>query len=275
MTNRTILQRAHRVTVLTTFTALVFSLFFQINKVGPFRALNPFAEDPYDAIGSFAIQGVLLVGLLTYARSLRLQEDPAQAAKMCLILRGNHLVLLAILVTLFADAIAATLHPRALSDWGIILLVELGLMFLLAMVGVLAFMSVFWRMPKEIPPNDLTPADAIDDLWTLVRVPVTLLSIVLPRALVEWVKQFNSNRFFVHVPWFNPREHPWRFACILGLFVGICLVLVQFQEGLPPSLQIGLFVAGIFISAEFAATLAGFAMLGGYLGLRPPLYTGD
>jgi hypothetical protein len=47
------------------------------------------------------------------------------------------------------------------------------------------------------------------------------------------------------------------------------LTLAQLQEGLPPSLKIGLLVAGIFISAEFVATLVGFAILGGYLGLRP------
>lgn len=41
------------------------------------------------------------------------------------------------------------------------------------------------------------------------------------------------------------------------------------QEGLPPSLGIGLLVAGIFISVELAATLVGFAIFGGYLGLRP------
>jgi hypothetical protein len=47
------------------------------------------------------------------------------------------------------------------------------------------------------------------------------------------------------------------------------------QEGLPPSLKIGLLVAGIFISAELAATLLGFAILGGYLGLRPIFQKGE
>jgi hypothetical protein len=44
---------------------------------------------------------------------------------------------------------------------------------------------------------------------------------------------------------------------------------IQEEEGLPPSLMIGLLVTGVFISAEFAATLLGYALLGGYLGLRP------
>jgi len=94
-------------------------------------------------------------------------------------------------------------------------------------------------------------------------------SLVLPRGIVEWVKRFDSNRFFARVAWLNPRTHPWRFACALGLLVGAGLALAQLQEGLPPSLMIGLLVTGIFISAEFAATLLGYALFGGYLGLRP------
>ena len=80
-------QRIHHVTALISFAAIVFYLFFQINKGGPFRDINPFAEDPYDAIGSFAIQGALLIGFLTYARALRFWEDPAQAIKLRLNLR--------------------------------------------------------------------------------------------------------------------------------------------------------------------------------------------
>jgi hypothetical protein len=78
---------------------------------------------------------------------------------------------------------------------------------------------------------------------------------------------FNSDRLFARLPWVNPRPHPWRFAWALGLVVGAGLVLAQLQEGLPPSLRTGLIVMGIFISAELVATLLGFAIFGGYLGL--------
>ncbi|MBI3667692.1 MAG: hypothetical protein HY236_15930 [Acidobacteria bacterium] len=98
---------------------------------------------------------------------------------------------------------------------------------------------------------------------------MTKASAVLPRAFVEWVACFHSDRFFANLPWVNPRNHPWRFACTLGLLAGVGLDLAQLQEGLPPNLEIGLLVAGIFISVEFAATLLGFAALGSYLGLRP------
>ena len=275
--NKNTIQRIHRVTALITFVAIVFYLFFQINKGGPFRDINSFGEDPYDAIGSFAIQGALLIGILTYARALRLRDAPSQATKTRLILRGNVLVLFAILVTLIADVIAEIARPFPPSNWGSVLLVELGLMFLLALISVIALTVVFARIQTVIPPRDLTPADGIDDLWTLVRVPVTKASaaISVPRAFVEWVERFNSDWLFARVQWLSPRTHPWRFAGALGLLVGIGLTLAQLQEGLPPSLKIGLLVAGIFISAEFGATLVGFALLGGYLGLRPSFNKND
>ncbi len=269
MTQRTI-QRIHRVTALIAFAAIVFYLFFQINKSGPFRDINPFGVDPYDAVGSFALQGALLIGLLTYARALRLRDAPTQATKTRLILRGNRLVLLAILVTLIADAIAEIAGRSPPSYWGNVLRVELALMFLLAVLCAMALRAVFSSIQTVPPPRDLTPADGIDDLWTLVRVPVAKASAILPHAFAEWIQRFNSDWLFARVPWLDPRPHPWRFAGMLGLLVGVGLALAQLQEGLPPSLKTGVLVAGIFISAELGATLLGFALFGGYLGLRPP-----
>jgi hypothetical protein len=269
--NTETIRRVHRVTALITLAAVVFYLFFQVNKHGPFRDINPFGEDPYDAIGSFAIQVALLIGILTYARVLRLWAAPSQATKTRLILRGNVLVLSAILVTLIADAIAEVVRPFSPSYWGNVLLVELVLMFGLALMCVIALIVVFARIQTSAPPRDLTPADAIDDLWTLVRVPVTNANAFLPGAFVEWVECFNSDWLFARVQWLNPRTHPWRFACALGLLVGVGLALAHLQEGLPPNLKIGLLVAGIFISAEFGTTLLGFAIFGSYLGLRPSL----
>lgn len=177
---------------------------------------------------------------------------------------------MSILVTLVADAIAEIVNPLPPSYWGNILLAELALMFLLAFVCVTALTVVFRRIPTVAPLRDLTLADGIDHLWTLVCIPLTRVSAVLPRPFAEWVRRLNSDGLFGKVQWLNPRAHPWRFACALGLLVGMGLGLAQLQEGLPPSLRIGLLAGGIFISAEFGAALLGFAVLGDYLGLHPP-----
>jgi hypothetical protein len=91
----------------------------------------------------------------------------------------------------------------------------------------------------------------------------------LPTRFVAWIYRFESDTLFRHAAWVDPRQHPWRFASMLGLLVGVLLVLVQLQEGLPLSLSVGLLTMIIFISVEVVATLVGFAILGDYLGLRP------
>jgi hypothetical protein len=267
MNNQSI-KRIHRITALILVAAIIFYLFFQVNKHSPFVEANPFADDPYDAVGSIAIQVALLISLLTYARVLHWRDDPTQD-KGRLVLRGNVLVLAAIFVTLCADAIAEILQPMVASYWGNILRIELGVMFLLTLACGVALWLVFRGVPTALPPSNLTPADAIDDLWSLVRTPVVQAGAVLPPAMVNWVKIFNSDRLFARMQWLDPRKHTWRFTGTVGLLVGVLLVLAQLQEGLPPSLGIGLLVMGIFIGVEFVATLVGFAVFGGYLGLRP------
>jgi hypothetical protein len=259
----------HRVSALVLLTAILFYLFFQVNKGSPFVEANPFANDPYDAVGSIAIQAALLISILSYARVIRWRDDPAQATKARLILHGNILVLAAIFATLCADLTAEFVQPIAISYWGNILRIELGVMFILTFTCGLALWVIFRGLQTEPPSSNLTPADAIDDLWSLVRIPVEKSGAIFPPVMIDWVTHMSSDRLFTGLKWLDPRKHPWRFTGAVGLLVGVLLVLAQLQEGLPPSLAIGLLVTGIFISVEFTAILAGFAVFGAYLGLRP------
>jgi hypothetical protein len=267
--NSKILKRIHRVSALVLLTAVLFYLFFQVNKGSPLVEANPIANDPYDTVGSIAIQAALLISILSYARVIRWHADPTQATKARLILHGNILVLTAIFITIVTDLIAELVQPLPVSYWGNILRIELGVLFMLTFGCGSALWVIFRGLQTEPPPSNLTPADAIDDLWSLVRVPISLGEAIFPPPMVAWVKQFNSDRLFSRLPWLDPRRHRWLFTGSVGLLVGVVLVMVQLQEGLPPSLAIGLLVAGIFISVEFIATLVGFAIFGGYLGLRP------
>ncbi len=262
------IQRIHRLTAFILVLAIVFYLFFQVNKHNPFAMGNPFAVDPYDAVGSIAIQLALLISLLSYARVLRCREDPNQL-KERLILHGNILVLAAIFITLCSDTVAEFVRRLPHSVWVTILRLELGGMFLLTLFCGLALWLVFRGVPTAPPPANLTPADAIDDLWSLVRLPVIRAGAIFPPPVVEWVKRFNSDRLFAHFQWLDPRRHPRRFTAAVGLLIGLALWLAGFQEGLPPSLGIGLLLLGIDISVELVATMLGFAILGGYLGIRP------
>jgi hypothetical protein len=254
----------YRVTLLVTCTAVAFYLFFATSEY--LGEANPF-PDRY--AGWFGFQVALLTAVVTCARALRLRESVTQAFKARLILRGNIVVVSAVLISLLADAAAEFLNPIAPSYWGAILNWGLLLMLVLAFSCVVALIAVFRRTRTSEPPLDLTPADGLDDLWTLVRIPVMKARAILPARLVGWVRNFTSDHLFSRFPWTSPRNHPWRFASALGVFVGFGLTVAHLQEGLPPNLAIGLFVASIFIGVEFTATVIGFAVLGGYLGLRP------
>lgn len=263
------LMRIHRITALILLITILFSLFFQISKAGPSRETNPFLNDPYDAVGSIAVQVALFVSFLSYARALRWSNDPAQEPKARLILRGDILVLMAIFITLCTDLAAEFAVPMPDSYGGAILRVELGGMFFLILVCGLQLWKAIKAVPTMAPPSDLSLADAIDDLWSLVQVPVMRAGSLLPASISGWIQNLNSDRIFARLHWIDPRRHALRFVALAGLFAGVLLMLGQLQEGLPPNLSLGLLVTGIFISVEFVATMLGYIIFGGYLGLRP------
>jgi hypothetical protein len=56
-----------------------FYLFFQTSKHNPaLSSVNAFADDPYDAVGSFGVQFALFTALLSLVRAFRpYQSDEA------------------------------------------------------------------------------------------------------------------------------------------------------------------------------------------------------
>ena len=117
---------------------IFFLAFFDTSKHIPFLAvINPFADDPYDAVGSFGIQLSIFAAALSLIRAFRpypTKEIPAN--QFLLILRGETVALLAIFVTLIADIVAMA---RYLSMWrnsvaGWILTVLVGGLILLTIL---------------------------------------------------------------------------------------------------------------------------------------------
>ena len=93
--------------------ALFFLVFFQITTQIPAIAqVNPFGEDPYDAVGSFGIQVTLATGLLSLLRVLRLYRTrQIITSQYPLILRGNGLSVISIAVTMVVDLVAMVRYP--------------------------------------------------------------------------------------------------------------------------------------------------------------------
>ena len=88
--------------------AVFFFAFVDTSKHIPFLAMiNPFADDPYDAVGSFGIQLSLFAALLSLLRAFRPYPTKEIPSNQCLlILRVETVALLAIFVTLIADSAA-------------------------------------------------------------------------------------------------------------------------------------------------------------------------
>ena len=279
-----IITRLLRATLLTFIASLIFWAFFQISKTPDFAAVNPFAEDPVDAIGSIAVQVAFAVSLLTLARAAQVSHaQTAPAYKSRLIVRGNSVALFAIAVTLGADALMELQHPTwNESIWGLLLFAGLATVTLITCAAASITIGAARRLKDERtterPPIDEAGSlgEALDDLWALARVILSWFTHNLPglgRPL-RWIDSTGTRLFewMMNWPFIGPRSHPWRFCAAVALAAGVALAVAHgLEEGPPSNLALAVTVSSIFIGVEFVAVLAGYLALGGFLGLRPPL----
>jgi hypothetical protein len=138
-------------TLITGVLAVLFVIFFNTSKHDPALAqANVFIDDPYDAVGSFGVQLVLLAALLSLVRILRpypradtLAYLPGPTpSNLLLILRGDAVALLSIAITLAADGVAMLRFLPAwtgsAAGWRLALL-AVGLFLLAALAGGMVF----------------------------------------------------------------------------------------------------------------------------------------
>jgi hypothetical protein len=121
---------------------IFFLAFFDNSKNIPLLAVvNPFAEDPYDAVGSFGIQLAFFAALLSLIRAFRpylTKEIPS--TQLLLILRGEIVALVSIIVTLTADIVAMVRYP---SMW----MNSSGGLILGGLVGGLVLLTTIVSLP--------------------------------------------------------------------------------------------------------------------------------
>jgi hypothetical protein len=88
---------------------LAFLLHFQLAKHWkPWSTVNPFSEDPYDAVGSFAVQLVLFMMLVSLVRAFRPSSD--EAPPVASFTRGALMASAAVGFTCLADLVAMARH---------------------------------------------------------------------------------------------------------------------------------------------------------------------
>ena len=270
-----------KATLLTLTAAAAFGAFFQLSKQPIFATVNPFAEDPVDAIGSIAVQIAAFAALLTLARVARFTQEPSDYRRH-LILRGNFLTVAVIAITLLADTVLEIQQPSwGVSMWGQLLVLGLIVSAALASVaGAATFRA--WQQTRSLPlPIDGSDhpealAETLDDLWLLVCVILhwfeRIISIL--RWPLSWIEKIGAIVLdkVDDLPLVGARRHPWRFCVLVSLGAGMALSMMHvLHEGIPENIITAIMIAGFLIVAEFTVVVLGFVIFGGFLGIRPRL----
>ena len=90
--------------------SIIFFLFFEFTKHAPgLGDINPFAEDPFDAVGSFGIQLAFVSSILMVLRAFRPYHQPeVSPGQITLLFRSGVITLVTVAVTLAGDVIGMT-----------------------------------------------------------------------------------------------------------------------------------------------------------------------
>jgi hypothetical protein len=201
-------QKLRALTLFSTCLALLFFLFFDQSKHQPaLAAASPFLDDPFDAVGSFGIQLALLAAVLSLVRLLRpYPHERLSSHAVTRILHSNIVALLAVLVTLAADAVAVLRFHRVWTQAsaGRLLAGMLAGLFILAVLtGWLTFDfgRVQARSAGLFPasrPWIKAAAASLAGLIVLAVYPVAWRQSVTGRFLLSWWV------WVFYLPWFPP-----------------------------------------------------------------------
>ena len=132
--------------IITFVLAVLFYLFFQISKHDPaLSQVNAFAEDPYDAVGSFGVQLAVFTSSLSLVRAFRpYHGKKVLDGQKLLLLRGEYISCLSVAVTLSADVVAIIRYPSlwmGLAAGHVLAALLAGMALLTALVGWLIYRS--------------------------------------------------------------------------------------------------------------------------------------
>lgn len=215
------MKRAKSDAIISLSLGLLFYVFFQMSKqVQPIAQINSFAEDPYDAVGSAAVQLVLLLGLLSMLRAFRPCTKVASLSleflngRLRLIATSRMLAALAIALTMLADSTAMIRHidmlrpawPSRFLMGGMVVLLALGTgeilrswkvsknsgIVLRPAYGLAAFLSV----AAVVGILALYPEDFRQTLpGELITVAVGIAMLFLPVSIYLWGTMPNHTEF--------------------------------------------------------------------------------
>jgi len=260
---------------------------FQFAKHDPALShIIPFGEDPYDAIGSFAVLIAPLLALISLVRAFR-PYAPSTSQRVYLV-RTQTAIVLAVEITLAADAVAMARHPgmwiaAASRNKLIALLGVLGLAVVAAHLLICATQETF---PKRAPSRWLGAASA-------ALLALLILAVYPERAIATATQLFSvvAGAALLFAPmrplltalvpydegesgttrasgWYFNAPQRWGAVLLVGLLIGGFLFSAEMREGAPPPARL-LFVASVYVGLAVAGLLIAYASLGKPLGLAP------
>ena len=120
--------------------AALFYLFWQISKHQPaLSQVNAFADDPYDAVGSFGTQLAVFTALLSVVRAFRpYQPNKVLDSQKVHLVRAEYITCLSVAVTLAADIVAMIRYPSVWMGFPagqILAALVVGMALLTALIG--------------------------------------------------------------------------------------------------------------------------------------------
>jgi hypothetical protein len=203
------LRRATRAGALATCVFLAFA--WLTTQVESLRSSLPFTEDPYDAVVSFAVVGIAVVGGATVLRAVGQARRPTDRAAARRIAIGAALATAMAGIALASDLVALLavgVDPAA--PW-----VAASLLLLAVSMALTLFAAVaVWRARgtlRRVPPWSASEPDMLDEVGSILGALGARQS---ARRLVAWLEGSPL----------SPRRHRVAVGVIAGLAAGIAAV---------------------------------------------------
>lgn len=267
--------------------ALFFSWAFFFLKHNPLlRNIIPFADDPYDAVGSLAFIATNLLAATSLARVL-LPYFVGRSGAGIYISRTQAAVSFCVLMTVAADAIAMFRHlsqwrgtsgePALLAILGSLLAASIGVLIIVCRrsqppsfriwatpsIIFLAALLCLWFYPESLIHNLLPHLITCDLADVLLAAPVASFALALfPGECPPKPHAHNLPRRFGAVP-------RWIIVAFLGFAVGLAAFLAEIRESAAsiPMTRIA-FVGSVYAYLGFSGLLIAYAFLRKPLGFQ-------
>lgn len=278
--------------VLALGLAALFYWSFMFAKHDPdLHNIIPFGDDPYDAVGSFAVIIGVLIAMLSFFRAFRpYREAPSKVQRVYLI-RSQEAIVLAVLVTLGSDVVAMARHAslwigaasrnKLIALMGVLLIITAAVHFLIRTAQEKAggLGTTRWAVPAGVTTMAMLvlavyPEHLIDrtdtHLFTVVVgaivlfVPMRLLVV----ALIPYTSDNEEREKSAARRGFFVAGKRWAIALLTGTLIGAFCFLGEMGRSISaiPSGRI-LLVASAYIGLGLAGILIAYAFIGEPLGL--------